>query len=163
MMKLYIIENYKDMYSELSGSELTDKLVTDCMADYGIQNIDICRTSKGKPYTEADVHFSVSHSGSYFVCIIADCPVGIDVQERRKAAVSKIAGRYFTESEQEYISAYDEDGFFRLWTRKEAYSKLTGDGLAELMRGTDVLCREDVDFTDFQIEDGVYCSYCVAV
>lgn len=163
MMKLYIIENYRETYPELSGSELTDRLITDCLAEYGIRNVDICRTSKGKPYADADVHFSVSHSGSYFVCIIADCPVGIDVQEKRKTSGSKIAGRYFTESEQEYIEEHGEDGFFRLWTRKEAYSKLTGDGLAELMRGTDVLCREDVDFTDFQIEDGVYCSYCVTV
>lgn len=163
MMELYIIENYRDVYPQFSGRELTDRLAMDCLAEYGIEADEIYRTAKEKPYVEADVHFSVSHSGDYFVCIIADCPVGIDVQERRKTAAVKIAERYFTKSEQEYVERNGEDGFFRLWTRKEAYSKLTGEGIGELMRRTDVLYREDVEFTDFQIEDGMYCSCCMVL
>lgn len=160
VMELYIIENYKERYPDLKGSILTDQLIKDCLMKYGMQSAQVLRTPKGKPYVSG-VHLSVSHGGNYFVCIIADKPVGIDVQEVRKVAADKIAGRYFTEAEIKYMEENKESGFFVLWTRKEAYSKLTGEGLAEVIKGTEVLERRDVEFTDFQLEDGVWCSYCI--
>ena len=162
VMELYIIENYKEKYPNLKGSQLTDLLITDCLLEYGMQNPQVFRTAKGKPYAQG-VHLSVSHGGDYFLCIIADKPVGIDVQEKRKASYDKIAARYFAPDEIKYMEDKGESGFFVLWTRKEAYSKLTGEGLAELIRGTEVLNRKDVEFTDFQLEDGVWCSYCIEV
>lgn len=173
VMELYIIENYKDRYPELKGSSLTDMLIKDCLKECGVKKPQLLRTDKGKPYIERgssctseneksqDLHLSVSHSGEYFLCIIADRPVGIDVQERKDSNAEKIANRYFTDLEKEYVKENGENGFFTVWTRKEAYSKLTGEGLAEIIRGTEVLEREDVVFTDFQLEDGVWCSYCI--
>lgn len=173
VMELYIIEKYNERYPELKGSSLTDALIRDCLEEYGVQDPQVLRTPKGKPYAElctmpeaekeksSDVHLSVSHSGDYFLCIIADRPVGIDVQERKGSNAAKIADRYFSDREKEYVKENGENGFFTIWTRKEAYSKLTGDGLAEIIRGTDVLDRDDVVFTDFQLEDGVWCSYCI--
>ena len=162
VMELYIIENYKEKYPDLKGSALTDKLIEDCLLEYGIQSPQVLRTVKGKPYAKG-ICLSVSHGGAYFVCLIADKPVGIDVQEKRRVTADKIASRYFTPSERKYMEKKGESGFFILWTRKEAYSKLTGEGLAEVIRGTEVLERSDVEFTDFQLEDGVWCSYCIEV
>lgn len=162
IMELYIIENYKEKYPDLKGSVLTDELIKECLLEFGIQCTQVFRTAKGKPYVPG-VHLSVSHGGDYFVCIIADKPVGIDVQEKRRASSEKIAARYFSSDENNYIKENGEAGFFKLWTRKEAYSKLTGEGLAELIRGTEVINRNDVEFTDFQIENGVWCSYCIEV
>ena len=162
VMELYIIENYKEKYPSLKGSHLTDELIKECLAEYGIQSTQVLRTAKGKPYVPG-VHLSVSHGGNYFVCIISDKPVGIDVQERRKVAANKIAARYFSDDEKRFVEKEGEVGFFKLWTRKEAYSKLTGEGLAELIKGTEIINRKDVEFTDFQLEDGVWCSYCVEV
>ncbi|MBQ3610974.1 MAG: 4'-phosphopantetheinyl transferase superfamily protein [Firmicutes bacterium] len=146
----------------MKGSELTDVLIKDCLEEYGVQDPQILRTTKGKPYVElCDTYLSVSHSGEYFLCIIAERPVGIDVQERKNSNSDKIAERYFTEREKSFIRDNGENGFFTVWTRKEAYSKLTGEGIAEIIRGTEVIGREDVVFTDFQLEDGVWCSYCI--
>lgn len=161
VMELYIIENYKERYPELNGRELTDELIKDCFEEYGLQRPQVLRSAKGKPYVEGKVHVSVSHSGKYFVCIISDVPVGIDIQEYRNARFDKIADRYFTEAEKAYIDETGESGFFSIWTRKEAYSKLTGEGIAELIKGTDVIDRKDVIFSDIQIEEGVWCAYCV--
>lgn len=160
IMELYIIENYKERYPDLKGSALTDELIKECLEAYGIQSRQVLRTPNGKPYVD-QVHLSVSHSGEYFICIIADKPVGIDIQEKRQSNTDKIAERYFTEMEKTYIEEHGEDGFFMLWCRKEAYSKLTGNGIAELIKGTEVIGRDDVDFTDFQLEDGILCSYCI--
>lgn len=174
VMELYIIEKYKERYPQLKGGSLTDELIKDCLKEYGMQNPQVLRTPKGKPYVElckapeteepesCQVHFSLSHSGEYFLCIVADRPVGIDVQERKGSNAAKIADRYFSDDEKEYVKENGENGFFTVWTRKEAYSKLTGEGLAEIIRGTDVLSRDDVEFTDFKLEDGVWCSYCIS-
>ncbi|MBQ3185494.1 MAG: 4'-phosphopantetheinyl transferase superfamily protein [Firmicutes bacterium] len=162
VMEIYIIEKYKERYPQMKGSELTDVLIKDCLEEYGVQDPQILRTTKGKPYVElCDTYLSVSHSGEYFLCIIAERPVGIDVQERKNSNSDKIAERYFTEREKSFIRDNGENGFFTVWTRKEAYSKLTGEGIAEIIRGTEVIGREDVVFTDFQLEDGVWCSYCI--
>lgn len=166
-MELYIIEDFRDCFPELQGSALTDALIMDCIEAYGICNAKVCRTEKGKPYVEIDggkdtsVFVSVSHSGDYFLCLVADVPVGIDVQHARRVKVQRISSRYFTSKEQQYMEAHGEAGFFTLWTRKEAYSKYVGTGLEEILRGTEVLDREDVTFLDFQLEKGVYCSCCI--
>ena len=117
----------------------------------------------GKPFIKGReaLFISASHSGEYFVCAISDAPVGIDVQEEREGRLSRISKRYFSAEEQAYVKERGEAGFFSLWTRKEAYAKYTGRGLEEIMKGTSVLGREDVDFVDFQIEKGIYCSCCV--
>jgi len=174
VMELYIIENYKERYPKLKGSRLTDEMIKDCLREYGLQAPQVLRTPKGKPYVELckrqeggtslweGLHLSVSHSGEYFLCIVGDKPVGIDVQERKGRNASKIADRYFSDLEKEYVKENGENGFFTVWTRKEAYSKLTGEGLAEIIRGTEVIGRDDVEFTDFMLEDGVWCSYCVS-
>lgn len=173
-MEIYIIEDYKEKYKELKGRELTDKLIKYCLEEYGVLNPEILRTSKGKPYVEThsgfsaecplqkgEVHFSVSHSGNYFLCVIADKNVGVDIQNRRKANLSKIAERYFTEEEIRLIEDSGDDAFFYIWARKEAYSKYTGKGLQELIQGTPVLERNDVEFVDFQIEEDMWCSCCI--
>ena len=162
VMEIYIIEKYKERHPQMKGSELTDALIKDCLEEYGVEDFHVLRTPKGKPYVElCDTYLSVSHSGEYFLCIIAERPVGIDVQERKNSNSDKIAERYFTEREKSFIRDNGENGFFTVWTRKEAYSKLTGEGIAEIIRGTEVIDREDVVFTDFQLEDGVWCSYCI--
>ncbi len=173
MMELYVIENYREVYPQRKGSPLTDALIEDCLCEAGFGDVEIMRTDKGKPYVKGKrnmwessgekqaVHISVSHSGVYFVCAVADCPIGVDIQERRRANAEGISRRYFSEREQEYVKTFGEKGFFTIWTRKEAYSKITGLGLEELMKGTEVLDRDDIAFVDFQLEDGIYCSCCI--
>lgn len=162
-MKIYIFENYRDFFPEKRGSELTDALMMKAIESEGIRGATIVRGERGKPLVKGagELFVSVSHSGAYLVCALSELPVGIDVQEERGGNLGKITGRYFSEEEQAYVDERGRAGFFALWTRKEAYSKYTGRGLEEVMKGTSVLMRDDVDFTDFQIEKGVYCSCCV--
>jgi 4'-phosphopantetheinyl transferase len=84
-----------------------------------------CGGTHGKPRV-AGVEFSVSHSGDAVVVAVADAPCGVDVEElageRDVAGLSRLV---LGEGEQ----AADEREFLRAWTRKEAVTKATGDGL----------------------------------
>ncbi|MGI6765675.1 MAG: 4'-phosphopantetheinyl transferase family protein [Lentihominibacter sp.] len=161
-MKLYIIENYKDMYGDLKGSELTDALIFYCLEDYrqGFR-FEIFRTERGKPYLKGSekLFLSVSHSENTFACIFSDTEVGLDIQYERGVAAQKITRRYFTAEEQLYIGE-DMNKFFRIWTRKEAYAKYMGNGLEAVINGTDVLNRDDVVFTEFMHEDLIHIAFC---
>lgn len=102
----------------------------------------IARGGTGKPYftglPEPDgkgapaVHYSVSHSGDWWGCLMAEEPVGFDMEVcREKINYEKIARRYFTEEEYKLILSAGLDVFFDVWVRKEAYVKYLGTGLSE--------------------------------
>ena len=160
-MKVYLFEHYQEAFPGLRGRELTEFLIREVMKGYDICDAEILRTSKGKPYLKEGPFFSVSHSGGCFACLVDERPVGIDIQQRRSVKAREIGKRYFTAEEREYLAESGDSGFFFLWTRKEAYSKYTGRGLEEILKGTSVLNRRDVEFVDFQLEKGLYCSCCI--
>lgn len=76
-------------------------------------------------------NFSLSHSGSYAVCVFTEdtAPVGIDIQEYRALNRGRIRERFYTDLEN--ISAESVEMFFRIWSAKEAYMKYTGKGFSE--------------------------------
>lgn len=85
----------------------------------------------GKPAVDADgVYVSVSHSGPYAVCAVADVPVGVDVEVVRSAD-EKFMRRVCSEAEMAYIRVGDDGDcarFWEIWTAKESLFKLTGKG-----------------------------------
>lgn len=90
----------------------------------------------GKPYLQDyPLYFNLSHSGNYVVCAISTREVGVDIQEYKKADVERLARRFFSKEEQSFLKACAHEKeqnelFYHLWTRKEAYGKLTGEGIA---------------------------------
>lgn len=90
----------------------------------------------GKPYLEdLPVHFNLSHSGSMVLCGISDSQIGVDIQKKEPGNHERLWKRYFSDKEKELLSLCQsleeqEELFYRLWTQKEAYGKLTGEGLS---------------------------------
>ena len=76
--------------------------------------------------------------------------LGVDVEVHRPLAdLGAIAERFFAPEEQAALFALPESerepGFYRLWTRKEAYIKALGTGLGHpLSRFVMTIAREDV-------------------
>lgn len=81
----------------------------------------------GKPLLAEAEHlqFSLSHSGNWVVCAVADHPVGVDLEYPRCSAA--IARRYFHPLEA--IHGDNPDSLCRIWTAKEAFVKALGVGL----------------------------------
>jgi 4'-phosphopantetheinyl transferase len=81
----------------------------------------------GKPVFSArpEVWFSLSHGGGWVACAVSNRPVGVDVQPVR--AVKLSLARRFHPQERAWLEGQSpeeqQQAFFRLWTRKEAWVK----------------------------------------
>jgi 4'-phosphopantetheinyl transferase len=86
--------------------------------------------SRGKPYLvgENAPFFSLSHSGDWVFCGVADSEIGLDAQEFTPCR-EKIFTRWFTDAERTWLSEKADERFAMLWAKKEAYCKFTGFGL----------------------------------
>jgi 4'-phosphopantetheinyl transferase len=93
------------------------------------------------------VEFNVSHSGARALLAFARSrAVGVDIEQiRDNFDPGAIAGRFFSEHEQRQLEALAPperfNGFFRCWTRKEAYIKAHGAGLSLPLDQFDVSLR----------------------
>jgi 4'-phosphopantetheinyl transferase len=80
--------------------------------------------------------FNLSHSGRLAVVAIATASdVGVDLEYiRAESDYAEIARRFFSAAEVDHLMALPSqlyaEAFFRCWTKKEAYLKACGEGLA---------------------------------
>ncbi len=90
----------------------------------------------GKPYVPgAPLRFSMSHSRGLALFAVGHCEVGVDVERlRRELDTAALAARFFpAEEARELADAPQSEQtrvFARLWTRREAYLKARGIGIA---------------------------------
>ena len=117
----------KDRKQSLGAGLLLNKV----LPSHGVLSNDIEYEENGKPKIQG-IYFNLSHSGEMVICAVSEKPVGCDV-EKIKEANLKVADRFFSENEVEYLKTFDEKSraseFFRLWTMKESYMKMTGEGM----------------------------------
>ena len=106
---------------------------------FGVEEteVDLERNSYGKPRLRGrpDVHFNIAHCPRAVAVLVADRPVGVDVEAVRSRD-AHVAARCFDASEQARVeAAADPDReFFRYWTLKESYVKALGCGLSYPLR-----------------------------
>ncbi len=98
----------------------------------------IHRTQYGKPYLAdyPEVAFNLSHTNSTLAVAIAyDCELGIDIELcKPRVNLASLAKKCFGKEELDYWQGLPEIGralaFYRFWTRKEAFIKAAGRGIA---------------------------------
>ena len=99
----------------------------------------IVSNQDGKPrVAEGNICFNLSHTGTYVAGIFAEEEVGIDIEQQKRSG-QKIAERFFTVEENNYLDTVGTDQFTELWTRKESYVKAVGKGLRIPLRSFSVL------------------------
>ncbi len=86
----------------------------------------------------AGLAFNLSHTNGLVgvaVAAVPGLPLGIDLEPVDRRAPMEVARRYFTDIEIAWLEGLPEarrgEGFFRLWTLKEAFIKATGKGLTQ--------------------------------
>ncbi|MBQ9796801.1 MAG: 4'-phosphopantetheinyl transferase superfamily protein [Clostridia bacterium] len=129
--------------------------------------------ANGKPkLLDANVDFSIAHTGSYVFCAlllgssVRNARIGLDAECTGRfsiAVMQELATRWFAKGEREaFAKAPTEDTFLRIWTRKEAYVKMTGEGMRALQSTDTVLIEREKKFLFWDDrKDGVVLSVCV--
>ena len=161
-MYLYICEGYKERGSTEELIRIALDMFLEETGTAG-HDTEIARTEKGKPYfTNLPVQFSVSHTGNVWACLMTagTDPVGLDIQQVREYNFGRIAAKYYTESEQQHISDKGAEGFFGIWTRKEAFAKYTGQGIGRYLAEKDTMNSREPVFKNLDIADGIECACC---
>ena len=108
--------------------------------DYGPNG----KPALGGEHRASSLRFNASHSGEIALyAFVRDREVGVDVEFIKPDFVTEgIAERFFSTGEIENLNALCETeraaGFFRFWTRKEAYIKAIGTGLSHPLNEFDV-------------------------
>ena len=148
----------------------------------GIEGADerIAYGENGKPFLVGfpDVHFNLSHSGERVMCVVSPFEVGCDV-EIIKGDRGRLAERFFKPEESAWIKHFDSleaqsEAFYRLWTLKECYMKVTGRGMS-LMPDMFALSvdesekislyhdgkRPEYAFREIDLRDGYRYAYCI--
>lgn len=112
-----------------AGAE-SKKLARAASAEYflrlGLDPEEIFYEKSGKPvFPSGEHHLSISHAGSFFAAAFAPFPIGIDAEPEDLDARERIAEKYFDQEEK-------KEPFSRIWTAKEAVSKIGGEGISAL-------------------------------
>ena len=118
------------------------------MEVYGIEgNPEMVEQEGGKPMLKdhPEIHFNLSHCKSAVACVIGDEPVGVDI-DRIRNYNAQLARHTMNDNELQEIenNADEARAFIRLWTKKEALLKLTGEGIRSDLKS--VLNRENMHF-----------------
>ncbi|MEA4988062.1 MAG: 4'-phosphopantetheinyl transferase superfamily protein [Anaerovorax sp.] len=104
----------------------------------------------GKPYISQPyidkINFSVSHSKSYWVCLIDRGTVGIDIEDKYRdlsnERILRLAKRFFAKQEYAFVREFGNEAFYQVWVRKEAFIKCKGTGISENLKSFSVIDEE---------------------
>lgn len=143
-----------------------------------LNDINICYKENHKPYIFPDINlcFNLSHSGEYAICSISKKEVGCDIEKISNINMG-FAKRFFTQAEYDFLAAEENEAerkkkFYRLWTLKESFMKITGYGAKLPLKAFNVKIEKEISvthnlnlknefyFKEYYIEDEYCCSCC---
>lgn len=90
----------------------------------------------GKPYLKEypEIFFNISHCRKGIACAVCDCPVGVDIEEIQPGLEIRSLVLNREEEDAVKMSETPDVEFTRIWTRKESFLKLTGEGIRNDMK-----------------------------
>ncbi|MBE6793341.1 MAG: 4'-phosphopantetheinyl transferase superfamily protein [Ruminococcaceae bacterium] len=137
------LERYKNSDDKLrmaSAESRLKKLIAELSGEK-TENVKVDNLPSGKPLALVNgkkFSVSISHSGNFVAVAVADSDIGIDI-ETRESISKALIDRALCDDEKAYVGEFSHKRgkeqrtkFLRVWTAKEAYLKLTGEGLSML-------------------------------
>lgn len=146
------------------------------LIDYGLNiyglsrnQINIVYNKMGKSYIEGkDLYFNISHSDQFVACAFSNEDVGIDLQKVHKVSDSFV-NKVCTKKEIDQILNDRENQIIRLWTFKESYLKMTGEGIARDFSKIEIDLKnkrsfnhKELFFQEYQLEN-YYLTICCKI
>ena len=138
--------NNNERRKMIIASDLLTRIMLSRCLNIKPEAISFAHSSHGKPVLPNDkTQFNVSHSGDYWVGCVDDAPCGIDIEIIRDVNLNS-AKRFSTENELKYINSHNDKNLalLEIWTKKEAYFKSIGCGIATILSAVDVLNEENI-------------------
>ena len=149
-------------------SSLSEKHIS-ALEQSAAAELAICAAMKnsGRPFAPSDYaykesgqptiqngHISISHTEGYAACAIAREPVGIDVE--RGHTFSKAAAKRILSPQEELMSdsTNADELLSRIWTVKESFLKMTGEGIPGGMRTLELIAAGDGSSNVWTIKRG---------
>ncbi|GEM_PF-2327988 len=150
-----LFEYDKNLSQRENISVLSKKILISELKKQGYDfDFEIEKDSKGKPFfvNRKDIFFSISHTREYIAICFDNKPIGIDMETIREKKIP-LAERFFNTKEVDYLKSIknresnefsftsfeDTDlAFTQLWTIKEAYVKMIGQGIANNFKNIDL-------------------------
>lgn len=140
------LQNENKRKAKIAADNLCRLAISEhCAVD--AKSIKISLSEDGKPFAvDCNVNFNISHSGNWVICAVSENEIGIDI-EKIRSVNPRAAEKFACAEELKYIASH-ENGFFEIWTLKEAYFKCIGTGLGA-----------DIKTVSFEVkENGIACS-----
>jgi phosphopantetheinyl transferase (holo-ACP synthase) len=134
--------NLKTQVFVASTPQNSDLFLQNCVKQYFNDDTlnPVITRENGKPFVEnLPVHISLSHSADAIVAAVSKNVVGIDIEKIKPLNYKGIAERFF-ESVPETL-----EGFFEMWTAKEAIKKATGKDLINVLKCDNYACVKHMD------------------
>lgn len=108
--------------SRLALKELSENI--------GVSEMKILKNGLGQPFGVAgsqEYYVSIAHTNQMILCGITESnPIGVDLEPVEREVLAKLKSRIMHSSETEI---FEDIKPIRLWTMKEAFIKLRGQGL----------------------------------
>ena len=140
-MTIYYTHRYKEL--NCKSHELLEVAIGDYIGDRERARELVSRMKRddsheyeGKPYIEGFDKFSISHSDKSWAVLIDERECGLDIQYERMCDYSGIAWRFFNQEDAAVVDGQfsnkltdpeeKQAEFFRIWTKREAYTKAIG-------------------------------------
>jgi phosphopantetheinyl transferase len=138
--------------------------------------VTIGHDDRGRPVVlgGSALQASISHSGDFVACALAQRRVGVDIERIDRAEADDALATRVCSADERHLLAQTEPGarrraLIRLWTRKEALSKALGVGLGmpfeRLDVNRDIPVIDGVRATGLRVRDIENCleGYAVAI
>ena len=162
------------------GAEI---LLREALKEQGVEitEINYGYKTNGKPFLKGieGFDFNISHSEDFVMVAVSENEIGCDIEKITEIDL-EIAKKFFFREEYENIAALPaseerNELFFRYWTLKESFMKVTGLGMRlpldsfQILIGNDgkTGVRQSVDtknynFTEIDAFPGYKCAVCTA-